>query len=147
MLSLELSPLLAAELSTLIEQYNLEVKRIDHSEALLLGRSYALLFQADLDGLEVFYIDWESTGLTVCYTLRTLTVERFTADDVRKFGTPLTASEKITAELRVYASGLLNRCRDVLAGEKHWLDKERWRSKRIRPATLQWVASLLDRKA
>lgn len=124
----DLASMLAAKLSALIEEYGLKVVGVDAAEALVVGVNYALQFSADRDGLDVTYIERDRHGQLSAYTLRPLVMQRFTQEDRMHYGSPGTIKERLMASLNVYASGLANRCRDVLSGEKSWLKRDSWSS-------------------
>lgn len=54
-------------------------------------------------------------------------MQRFTAEDRENYGHPVTVKDRLLGSLSVYASGLVNRCRDVLSGDKSWLERGSWR--------------------
>ncbi len=122
----DLASLMAGKFSVLIREYDLKVVRIDESEALLVGVDYALQFSADQDSLDVMYLEKDRRGLLSIYTLRSLVMQRFTQEDRAYYGNPVTIKEKLIASLNVYASGLANRCSDVLRGDKSWLKRDSW---------------------
>lgn len=122
----DLASMLAVSLGSLIKEFGLKVIRLDDVEALLVSQSYALNFAADRDGLDVMYIERDRHGQLAAYTLRPLVLERFTQEDRVRYGSPTMMKERLIASLNVYASGLGNRCRDVLSGDKSWLKRDSW---------------------
>lgn len=122
----DLASLLAAKFGPLIEEYRLRVIRIDDAEALVVGSNYALRFAADRDSLDVTYIERDNRAQLAAYTLRPLVMQRFTPEDRANYGHPATMKDRLLASLSVYASGLANRCRDVLSGDKSWLRRDSW---------------------
>lgn len=122
----DLISLLAAKLRSLIEEYKLKVIRVDDEEVLVVGSNYALRFSADRDSLDVAYIDRNGRSGLAVYTLRPLAMQRFMPEDRANYGNPVTVKDRLLASLSVYASGLSNRCRDVLGGDKSWLKRDSW---------------------
>lgn len=105
----------------LISRFGLQVMSVDDSETLLVGDGFALSIAYDRDGLDVSYIersrsDWLSYRLT-----NFLSAQRFTPDDRLLYGQPASGADRVTASMRVFASGLVNRCADILSGDKAWL--------------------------
>jgi len=105
----------------LISRFGLHVMSVDDSECLLVGDGFALSIAYDRDGLDVSYIertrgDWLSYRLT-----NFLSAQRFTPDDRSLYGQPASGVDRIRASIRVFASGLENRCADILSGDKAWL--------------------------
>lgn len=133
----DLTAMLSTKMAALVGMYELKLIRVDSAEALLVGNNYALRFTADLDALDVEYIERSSHGQLCAYTLRHLVMQRFTPEDRAQYGHPASIKERLMASLSVYASGLANRCGDVLSGEKSWLRKEAWASGEPGAATQQ----------
>jgi hypothetical protein len=105
----------------LISRHRLTVVGVDDSEILLLGKTFSLSIAFDREGLDVCYIDQTNLGY-LSYRLSTyLGAHRFTTDDRAQYGQPATVQDRILASLRVYASGLGQRCDDILRGDKAWL--------------------------
>jgi hypothetical protein len=140
----DLASMLTSKLSALIKEYGLKVVRVDATEALLVGSSYALQFSADRDGLEVIYIERDCYGQLTAYTLRPLVMQRFTQEDRMGYGSPITIKERLLASVSVYASGLENRCKDVLMGEKSWLKRDSWNSGNLSPITQKFLENELQ---
>jgi hypothetical protein len=61
-------------------------------------------------------------------------MQRFTLEDRENYGHPVTVKDRLLASLNVYASGLANRCRDVLSGDKSWLRRGSWGEENTSPA-------------
>jgi hypothetical protein len=122
----DLASMLSYKLATIISDFKMKVGRVDDFEAVLVADEYSLLFSFDREGVDVKYVDTSLNGDLLVYTLRSVVMERFTADDRAHYGKPQTMNERILASLSVYSSGLSNTCRDVLAGDKGWLKRDRW---------------------
>lgn len=123
----DLASMISSKMASLVDSYRLRVIAIDESEALLVGSGYALQFLADREGLDVAYIDRDGGQLTA-YTLRPLAMQRFTPADRAHFGSPVSATDRLMGSLGVYASGLANRCHDVMSGDRNWLKRDSWES-------------------
>jgi hypothetical protein len=123
---IDVASMLTDKMRSVLSEYQLKVIPIDDEEALIVGRNYALHFSADRDGVEVSYIDHDKQyGLTE-YAFRPLVMQRFTKEDRNHYGNPVTILERINSGISVYASGLVNSCRDVLSGDKSWIKRDIW---------------------
>jgi hypothetical protein len=140
----DLASLLAVKLESVIEEYRLKVIRVDDEEALVVGSNYALRFAADRDSFDVAYIDRNGRCGLAVYTLRPLVMQRFTPEDRANYDHPVTVKERLLASLNVYASGLANRCRDVLSGDKSWLRRDSWGEGSPSPAIEQLLQGELS---
>lgn len=121
-----IASVLARKMGSVVAEYQLKIVPLDEMEALLVGKNYALHFSADRDGVEVSYLERDRRSGLTAYTLRPLVMQRFTKEDQMKYGNPETVLERMSSGVSVYASGLANRCRDVLSGEKTWLKRDAW---------------------
>lgn len=140
----DLASLLAVKLGAVIEEYRLRIIRVDDAEALVVGSNYALRFAADRDSLDVTYIERDRRSQLAAYTLRPLVMQRFTPEDRAYYGHPATMKDRLLASLSVYSSGLANRCRDVLGGDKSWLRRDSWSEAKPTPAIEQLLQSELS---
>lgn len=140
----DLASLLAVKLRPVIEEYRLRVVRVDDAEALVVGLNYALRFSADRDSLDVTYIERDHRSKLAAYTLRPLVMRRFTPEDRANYGHPATVKDRLLASLSVYASGLANRCRDVLSGDKSWLRRDSWNEENPAPMIAQLLQGQLS---
>lgn len=140
----DLASLLTAKLRSVIEEFRLKIIRVDDEEALVVGSNYALRFSADRDSLDVAYIERNNRSRLTAYTLRPLVMQRFTPDDRANYGHPMTVKDRLLASLSVYASGLANRCRDVLSGDKSWLKRDSWCEENPSPAIEQLLQGELS---
>jgi hypothetical protein len=132
---------LAAEFGPVLAQYGLTVVAVNGIEALLVCPKYALHFMADREGVEVAYIERDKKGLLAEFGLGHLFFDRFTDEDSARYGQPVGINEHIDASIRVKASGLINRCQDVLAGETGWIRRHAWTPSRPSAAVEQAVRS------
>ena len=128
----DLSVMLHQRLSREIAEFGLRWKRVTPAEVLLIGQTFALDFGADRDGVDVSYLERTAAGQLAAYTLRFVEKERFTAADRVLFGSPDSLLDRRKASLDGLLSGLSNHCRDILSGDKSWLDRDAWRT--VRPS-------------
>ena len=107
--------------------HQLQVRTVDNSEVLLVGKRFALSISHGRDGVEIGYVEVVGDGKYSFLSItRFLGVLRFLPEDRALFGAPGgTVDEQIRASLRVISSGVTNRCSDILEGEKSWLDSLR----------------------
>lgn len=107
-----------------ISRHHLHALPFDQTEVLLIGNGYALSISYSREGVEVGYVEPIGEGTFVFHRITNmLGMQRFLADDRKLFGNPAhTVEEQVRASLRVIAAGLLNRCSDILSGDKAWLD-------------------------
>jgi hypothetical protein len=106
----------------LAEKYNLQFAALDGDEFFLIGKGYAFwIFVDPRDGADVWYVSIDHSGNPQTHTLMYLKVERFTDEDSAVYGKPVTMGEIMIAGLRADAAWLMNRCQDLLTGDKTWL--------------------------
>jgi hypothetical protein len=115
-------------LETVIQRYRLAVVAPDDSEVFLVGSDFALWFAFDREGITAAYLDIRVDQSVSAYTLRPLTLSRFTPSDREVYGNPQTPRDVIVASLNVYAIGLIRHCDDVLSGDKSWLRRDDWKT-------------------
>lgn len=135
----------------LAARYGLTPVRVGDDVLLLIGRDFGIQLLADFDTTHVAYVDaGPGGGLRVVGLDAYLQDQRFTPEDRAQFGRPVGRTEHVIAALRVVASGLANRCDDILRGERAWLtrlrsrDSARWRGGSPDPAV---AAALCQRWA
>lgn len=104
--------------------YQHQVRTVDNSEVLLVGKRFALSISHGRDGVEIGYVEVVGNGKYSFLSItRFLGALRFLPEDRALFGAPEgTVDEQIRASLRVISSGITNRCSDILEGETLWLD-------------------------
>lgn len=104
--------------------HQLQVRTVDQSEVLLVGKRFALSISHGRDGVEIGYVEVVGNGKYSFLSItRFLGALRFLPEDRALFGAPEgTVDEQIRASLRVISSGIINRCSDILEGETLWLD-------------------------
>lgn len=107
-----------------ISRYQMQAVPFDQSEVLLVGKDFALSVSYDREGVEIGYIEPASEGAFAYHRITNmLGIHRFLPDDRKLFGNPAnTVEDQVRASLRVIASGLTNRCVDILSGDRAWLN-------------------------
>lgn len=118
-----------------ISRHNLRLILLDQSEGMLVGRGFAISISYDREGVDVGYVECSGNGTwTFHHITNMLARQRFMQQDRDLYGVPPdVVDERIKASLRVIASGLTNRCDDILGGDKSWLtslrkkDAEKWK--------------------
>lgn len=115
--------LIAREIyAPLINGYNLQFASLNNWEFFLIGKGFALQISLDpRDGEDTWYVSVNSDGNVLTYKLMYLMVERFTSQDSENYGNPATLDERMTTEMRTDAAFILNKCKDILSGDKSWL--------------------------
>lgn len=103
-------------------KYKLQFEILDHDEFFLIGHGFALwIFIDPRDGADTWYVSIDSNGNVLTYTLMYIMEERFTHFDSASYGNPTTFDGRIEADMRVDSSWLMNKCQDILSGDKEWL--------------------------
>jgi hypothetical protein len=106
----------------LLERYALKFVAQDSSSFFLIGNGFALQIILDpRDGEETWYISIDNSGNVLKHKLMYLMVDRFTKDDAKIYGKPTSLDDRMYAEMRTDAVFLLNKCQDILSGDKSWL--------------------------
>lgn len=109
-------------------RFGLTLVPADASTLLLVGSDYAVLVGSDFDQVIVSFVDTAAPAHPRAYGVTTYVVtQRLTPADSALFGEPTTLSDRLRASLRVLASGLANRCADILSGDRAWLARLRSR--------------------
>lgn len=104
-----------------VRKFGLKFIPVDDTEFLLAGSDFAVSIAYDRDGLDVNYIDKTRSGPQSYRLTNFLSSQKFTSEDRLLYGQPITGVDRIMASMRVFASGLENRCPDILNGGKAWL--------------------------
>jgi hypothetical protein len=109
-------------LTPVAQKYGLKFAALDGDEFFLIGQGFAFWVFADpRDGADVWYVTIDNSGNVLTYTLMYLMEERFTSEDSANYGDPNSLDERVSADLRTAAAWLMNKCQDVLTGDKSWL--------------------------
>lgn len=123
---MDLATTLTETLQPALERFEVRLLRVDATEAIFLGSSFALHLFTFRDDVDMFYVERGADSKLLEYALRPLQMARFTAADNAVYGDPVTTREVLAAGLAVFASGLSKRCQDLLRGEKAWLKRDQW---------------------
>lgn len=116
-----------------IAEFGLRVVAFDDEQAFLIGTNFILDIAAERDGVEIDYLERAADGELHAYSLRHLLKARFSPRDRDahlKHGEPMGVAARRSASLDYYVSITTERCRDLLAGDKSWLDRDRDRTVR-----------------
>lgn len=117
-----LPDLVFQEMGSIIREYGLSCEGVTDHDVLLRHNLYVLRVSEDLDGLSIIYYDilgTEPVGYNVLLYLINRRRELLTS--VVSEGT-----SQVVSQLRSIASDLQAAARDILAGEKAWMDDYRW---------------------
>jgi hypothetical protein len=123
---MDLATTLTETLQPALERFEVRLLRADATEAIFLGPTFALHLFTFRDDVDLFYVERGADSKLLEYALRPLVMERFTPEDNAIYGDPVTTREVLAAGLAVFASGLANRCQDLLRGEKGWIKRDAW---------------------
>lgn len=109
--------------SPIINKYGFQFAAFDNEEFFLIGRGFALWVFVDRRDrrADTWYVSVNNSGNVLTYTLMYINKQRFTSEDRAHYGKPTTLDDYIEADMRVITAGLLNRCQDILTGDKTWL--------------------------
>lgn len=139
--------------SMAITNYQLRVLAFDQYEVILLGNGFALCLSYDREGVNVGYIEITSDHSFILHRITNfIGMNRFLPEDRQLFGSPPnTTEEQVRSSLRVIASGITHRCKDILSGEKTWLENLRrkdstsWKGQALNNSMLALIISELSR--
>ncbi len=108
----------------LAQKYNLQFKGLNQDEFFLIGNGFALWIFVDPRDVrsDVWYVTLDHNGNILTFTLMYLMKERLDQEDSKIFGSPTTFEERISANMRVDSAWLMNKCKDILSGDKNWLE-------------------------
>lgn len=123
---MDLATTLSEKLQPALEKYDVRLLQAVETEAIFLGKTFALHLFAFRDDVDLFYIERGADSQLLEYPLRPLVMARFTREDNALYGDPVTIREVLASGLAVYAAGLCARCEDLLRGEKDWLKRDLW---------------------
>jgi hypothetical protein len=123
---MELATTLTEKLQPALERFGVTLLRVDETEAIFLGSTFGLHLFTFRDDVDLFYIERGADAKLLEFPLRPLTMARFTHEDNALYGDPVSIRDVLASGLAVYASGLSERCQDVLRGEKAWLKRDVW---------------------
>jgi hypothetical protein len=106
----------------ILEKYNLEFVEKSEHEFFLIGKGFALwIFVDPSDGIDVWYLSVDNENELKLYTLMYINKDRFTSED-RFHNEDINSFDgRVKASMEIFARGLMNRCHDILSGDKAWL--------------------------
>lgn len=110
-------------LSEAISNFKLQLCPVDNSQIILIGKHFALTVSRDRENIEVGYVEFSSQKSFMFHRITNfIGLNRFLPADSACYGHPDNSIEaQFRASFRVVVSGLTNRCKDILEGDKSWL--------------------------
>jgi hypothetical protein len=106
----------------IISRFGFHVVAVNNRECLLVDDGFALSIYYDREGVDVNYIERVKNDWKLYRISGLLVLQRFTQEDSAQYGPPAFGIvDRTRASLRVFASGLENRCADILSGDQAWL--------------------------
>jgi hypothetical protein len=110
-------------MGNIIKKYNFSKIIYNEESIFLVSKEFALIIYVNLEGIDIYYVMPKSKHELVEYRISNFVQSKFTEEDREYYGMPSTNEERIFAELKVLASGLVNNWADLLSGDKTWLKK------------------------
>lgn len=107
----------------IIRKYKFNFITVNNYAYFLIGKGFSISITISLEGSRIYYIVPTENGDLIEYWFDNFICSKFDAQDREKFGKPSTNYERIVAELRVTASGLLNHWDNMLKGSKSWIEE------------------------
>ena len=109
--------------ATLVKEYKLKFVAFDNDEFFLVGNGFALYVFVDKRDrrADAWYVLLNDEGDILTYTMMYIQKDRYDQKDYLLYGNPKGVDERIESDMVVNAAGLMNRCQDILLGEKKWL--------------------------
>jgi hypothetical protein len=106
-----------------MEQYGLQFGATHETEFFLIGKGFALWVFLDMRDAssDTWYVSIDDNGNIMTYTLMYRMEKSLKPEDMAYYGKPETLDGHIAANMRVDVAWLLNRCPDLLSGDKAWL--------------------------
>ena len=106
----------------IIKDYNYQVKSIKNDKIALVNSKCAIVFSISREGIDIEYICKINTDI-FSYWMTNFICSRFTDKDRSQYGETNGFISKIESEFRAISSGLLNNWKDLLSGDKQWIDQ------------------------
>lgn len=108
----------------IIEKYKFQFAKFADEQFFLIGNGFALWVFADKREAygDIGYVSVDKKGVIRAYSLMDINENRFTPQDRECYGDPTTADGRIESDFKVDCTGLMNRCNDILSGDKQWLE-------------------------
>ena len=118
--------------ANIIKSYSLCLVQMDDSEVFLVGKEFAFSICVSREGADIYYIMPKGKDGLVKYRLSNTLQDKFTDEDRSNYGNPSTIDERITGELKIFASGLFNHWEEeLLTGDKTWFNKYQGRGIKV----------------
>jgi hypothetical protein len=107
---------------TLAKKYNLLFVVKSADEFCLIGNGFAFWISIDpRDGVDIWYLSVNNVGELKAYSLMYINKDRFTSTDRIHNENIDTFDGRVKASMEIIARGLMNRCHDILSGDRTWL--------------------------
>jgi hypothetical protein len=108
--------------SCILERYNFQFVERNEHEFFLVGKGFALwIFVDPRDGVDIWYLSVDDENKLKLYTLMYVNRDRFTPEDRYYNGDIDSFAGRVKASMEIFSKGLMNRCHDILSGDKSWL--------------------------
>ena len=109
--------------ASLMKDYGLRFAAFDNDEFFLVGNRFAIYVFVDRRDRrsDAWYVLLNNEGDILTYTLMYIQKDRYEQKDYALYGDPNSVDERIKSDMVVNASGLRNRCQDILSGDTNWL--------------------------
>lgn len=125
------------EMAGLFDRFQLYPLPVGFREVWLVGDGFAIAVVQDGDGIRLYYIDINIDELRRYDVTNTVALQ-FSATDRELYGEPVGIEDRVTATLRVYASGLIVHWAGMLSGDRGWLQKLQGKD------AIAWKGELVD---
>lgn len=117
----------------IIKKYNLLLVQMDENEVFLVGNEFALSVCFSREGINIYYLDSniKDQGGHICiHPISRYITKRFTNEE-RELLTNTSPNDKkrIITELQFFSRGMLNHWKEILSGDKKWLELNKLKDK------------------
>lgn len=129
-----------------VSKFNLSIVAKRDIEILLVGEKYVLSILDNHENIEVYYHYLNQLNKVISYRLTNLLIEKITSTDRGNHNNPKTRKERVSIELSVLASVMINHCKDILSADTSWLDKKERLPLRINQIDEEYFFNLLNFK-
>jgi hypothetical protein len=107
----------------IIKKYDFNLVEMSNHEIFLVGKRFAIAINISHEGSSIYYIIPNEDGEVIEYWFNNFICSKFDSKDREKFGKPEDNNERILAELKVTASGILSHWDNMLNGDRSWIDE------------------------
>ena len=106
----------------IIDEFSLNIVKISNIETALVGKNYVILISIDRFYVEIDYISRNSDNKLEKYKCSNFFAEKYDETDRTNLLEGKGAREIIINNLKVINNGLLNKWRNILEGDKRWME-------------------------